>query len=211
MPWSSSTLDKLTFCATIVMMSNERLATVLDAAYQCFTRYGIRRTTMEDIAAAAGMSRPALYQYVRGKDDAYRKLAARLFQQALAMAEEAAHSDLPLGQRLAAILSAKLDLTVRLTRDSAHAAELLGAGHLIADLADRFTTSMAQLVASVLAEAGIDRPAELAELAVALTRGIEADLSDPQLPYQRLRLGLDLLVAGAAQSKAAQSKKEGIP
>jgi len=41
---------------------------IIAAARQCFTRYGPRRTTMEDVAAAAGIARPALYRYVSSRD-----------------------------------------------------------------------------------------------------------------------------------------------
>ncbi|MFI8083682.1 TetR/AcrR family transcriptional regulator [Kitasatospora sp. NPDC086009] len=50
----------------------------------------MRRTTMDDIAGAMGVSRSAVYQYVRGKDDAFRRLAERLHRQALARARRAA-------------------------------------------------------------------------------------------------------------------------
>ena len=42
---------------------------IIAAARECFTRYGPRRTTMEDIAAAAGIARPALYRYVSSRDE----------------------------------------------------------------------------------------------------------------------------------------------
>jgi AcrR family transcriptional regulator len=41
---------------------------IIAAARECFTRYGPRRTTMEDIAATAGIARPALYRYVASRD-----------------------------------------------------------------------------------------------------------------------------------------------
>jgi AcrR family transcriptional regulator len=42
---------------------------IIAAARECFTRYGPRRTTMEDVAAAAGIARPALYRYVSSRDE----------------------------------------------------------------------------------------------------------------------------------------------
>jgi TetR/AcrR family transcriptional regulator len=48
---------------------------ILDAAYECLNRHGVLKTTMDDIAKAAGMSRPAVYQYVRNKEDVFRRLA----------------------------------------------------------------------------------------------------------------------------------------
>ncbi|QTH23214.1 TetR/AcrR family transcriptional regulator [Rhizorhabdus wittichii] len=40
---------------------------VLDAARTCFQRYGVARTRVEDVAAAAGISRPLLYLHFEGR------------------------------------------------------------------------------------------------------------------------------------------------
>ena len=206
-------MDKLTIYAIIVSVSEARLERVLDAAYQCFTRHGVRKTTMDDIAAAAGMSRPALYQYVRNKEDAFRRLAARIFDRALARAREAAAGEGTLTQRLDRILAVKLAVTQRLFRDSPHASELLGENSRVsADLDRAFTADMTDLLTSTIigaaAEADLaltdEHAREVAELALALTRGLEADLSDPDRPRERLRNGIALLVAGlAAAAKPA--------
>ncbi|MFB9237898.1 TetR/AcrR family transcriptional regulator [Plantactinospora siamensis] len=178
-------------------MSDERLDRILAAAYECFTRHGVRRTTMDDIATAAGMSRPAVYQYVRNKDDAYRRLAGRLFDDALAAARTAAAGDLPLPERLHAILATKLELTLRLWRDSPHAAELLDAStRLTGDLVRTYTADLVDVLTAALARDAGDRARSVAELAVALTRGLEADLTDPDTPRRLLREGLALIAAG---------------
>lgn len=52
-------------------------AHLLDVAESCFARYGIRRTTMEDIAADAGVSRPTLYRYFGDRDSLTRAIAQR--------------------------------------------------------------------------------------------------------------------------------------
>jgi AcrR family transcriptional regulator len=49
----------------------------LDVAESCFERYGIRRATMEDIAAAAMVSRPTLYRYFGDRDSLIRAIAQR--------------------------------------------------------------------------------------------------------------------------------------
>ncbi|MDH6460284.1 TetR/AcrR family transcriptional regulator [Micromonospora sp. A200] len=179
-------------------MSNDRLAAILAAAYECFTRHGVRRTTMDDIAATAGMSRPAVYQYVRNKDDAYRRLAERLFADSLAQARRAATApDAELRQRLHDVLAAKLELTLRLHRESRHAAELLDTStRLTGDLAEAYTRELTDVVAGALADAAGPRARAVADVLVALTRGLEADLTDPDLPRRRLREGVALLVAG---------------
>jgi AcrR family transcriptional regulator len=42
---------------------------LLDAAEQCFAQFGLRKTTMEDVAKAGGVSRATLYRHFRNRDD----------------------------------------------------------------------------------------------------------------------------------------------
>lgn len=46
----------------------DRSAQVLKAAERCIKRHGIRKTTIEDIAVEAGMSRPSVYRYFADRD-----------------------------------------------------------------------------------------------------------------------------------------------
>jgi TetR/AcrR family transcriptional regulator len=190
-------------------VSDERVERILDAAYACFTRHGIRRTTMDDIAAAADMSRPAVYQYVRNKDDAFRRLAARLFDDCLVAAREGADTDGPLAERLHRILAVKLELTLRLAADSPHAAELLDAGaRLSGELVASFESAVRELVAGAVTEAAgrgeivlrAVTAADLAQIVLAMVHGLEKDLTDPDVPRARLRQALDLLTAGLRPS-----------
>ena len=45
---------------------------VYDAASAVFAQYGFRRTTMNDIAKSAGISRPALYLMFENKEDLFQ-------------------------------------------------------------------------------------------------------------------------------------------
>lgn len=189
----------------VSMSDDERVGLILDAAYVCFTRHGVRRTTMDDIAREAGMSRPTVYQYVRNKEDAFRRLAGRLLDEALAGARVAVESRGGLADRLTAVLETKLDLTVGLWRDSpAHAAELLGVNaRLSAELIDAYNAAMRDLLTDTVSTVVPGGDAvEFAELLLAFARGLEADLSDPDpdAPARRLRHGVALLVAGLNQS-----------
>ena len=44
---------------------------VLAAAERCIERHGIAKTTMEDIALEAGMSRPVVYRYFSDREDLF--------------------------------------------------------------------------------------------------------------------------------------------
>lgn len=191
--------------AIFVSMSDDRLERILDAAYTCFARYGVRRTTMDDIAVAAEMSRAAVYQHVRNKDDAFRRLTTRIFDAALARANAAAEREAPLVERLHDILSVKVDLVLQLVADSPHAEELLGASSRVtSDLYDGFGAALQELVTGVVVAAeqrgeitlADIESSDIADLVMSLTRGLEARLNDPILMRRRLRQGIDLLIGG---------------
>lgn len=50
---------------------------LLSKAEECFERYGITRTTMDDIADAAKVSRPTLYRYFGDRNALIREIAMR--------------------------------------------------------------------------------------------------------------------------------------
>lgn len=56
---------------------------VLDAASAHLTAHGIGGTTVDDVAAAAGVSRATVYRYVGGKDDLVQAVIAREFANVL--------------------------------------------------------------------------------------------------------------------------------
>ena len=43
------------------MSKDQKRDTILDAAYRQFSRYSFRKTSMEDIAQAAGISRASIF------------------------------------------------------------------------------------------------------------------------------------------------------
>jgi len=54
--------------------TNDALATamrdrLIEAAYRCFDRYGVQKTTMDDVASAAGCSRQTVYNNFATKSD----------------------------------------------------------------------------------------------------------------------------------------------
>jgi AcrR family transcriptional regulator len=60
---------------------------VLDAAAACFLRFGLAKTTMEDVAQAAGVSRATVYRQFRNRDDLLRAVVTRESSRLAAEAE----------------------------------------------------------------------------------------------------------------------------
>jgi AcrR family transcriptional regulator len=50
---------------------------ILAAGERCIDRHGIRKTTMDDVAAEARLSRPSVYRYFSDRDDLLIELIAR--------------------------------------------------------------------------------------------------------------------------------------
>ena len=94
----------MTKLATPASATRER---ILSAAFTLFGRYGFKRTSMEDIASEAGLSRAALYLQFRNKEDIFRDLAAGSARRGLSGAEAALAGDHPLADRLRAAVEAK--------------------------------------------------------------------------------------------------------
>lgn len=63
---------------TRIQAQNEEL--ILDAALEVFSAYGFRGTTVDQIAARAGLSKPNLLYYFRRKEDIYRAVLERTLE-----------------------------------------------------------------------------------------------------------------------------------
>ena len=71
---SGSLVDRLQAAAAADDDTSRR---ILDAAVDRFATFGIRRTTMDDVAGAAGVGRATLYRRFAGRDDIVRAAMAR--------------------------------------------------------------------------------------------------------------------------------------
>jgi AcrR family transcriptional regulator len=86
---------------------------------------GLRRTSIESIAARSGVSRPTVYAHFASKDEIFRTIVADLHDARLQAMREAAKTDAPVVDRLHGVLAARFVPFVELTTTSAHGAELL--------------------------------------------------------------------------------------
>ena len=75
-------------------IQREKREIILDAALDIFSTHGYRGSTIDQIAEAAGMSKPNLLYYYRGKEEIYASLLHRLLDTWLApLMEMAADGD----------------------------------------------------------------------------------------------------------------------
>jgi len=81
-------------------VTTEKEDHILRAAESVFVRYGFARTTMGDIAKAAGMSRPALYLQFKDKEAIFSCVIERMDVQALTRIRTAISGITPLDEKL---------------------------------------------------------------------------------------------------------------
>ena len=158
---------------------------ILKAATAAFLRYGFKKTSMDDVAQAAGVSRQGLYLYFDTKDFLFREALQYLVSHIISTARSVAEDGtLSLRDRLLGVFEA-LQGSAFQDRSREDAFELLqtaeaAAGALLVQL-DR---DVMGIVAALLAEAGVaDRweeagvtVAELSEQLLMSAKGIKASV-----------------------------------
>src|SRR5438309_1116357 len=60
---------------------NDVKEAILNAARGCFFRYGVGRTTMEDVANEAGIPRQYLYRFFSGREELVTAVASARFRE----------------------------------------------------------------------------------------------------------------------------------
>ncbi|XVV15109.1 TetR/AcrR family transcriptional regulator [Actinoplanes sp. CA-131856] len=129
---------------------------IADAALEVFLRYGYRKTSMDDVAEAAGLSRQGLYLHYANKEELFhgvlRRLASRLLDLVKAALSGAGKTE---RERLFAAFEVIYDEGT--TLNSGRATELFATA---AELGPSLVTDMQQgvvtAVAAALRDAGVE-------------------------------------------------------
>lgn len=73
--------------------TSARRGAVLDAAYECFLQYGFAKTSLDDVAKKAKISRPLLYLLFKNKEDLFVAAIRDAYQRFTASAQLAANAN----------------------------------------------------------------------------------------------------------------------
>ena len=160
---------------------------ILSSAQDLFLRYGIGRTTMADIAQAAGVARQTLYNAYPNKDEVLRAVIRTSTQQSLSLVEStwATLPDLP----------AKIDFYFEqgpivwydVTASSPEAAEVIDGMNTIAK--DEVAQAMAawtEMFAVLFKDAGAANPSVMADFFVSSSKTAKYDVADRDALLNRL-------------------------
>jgi AcrR family transcriptional regulator len=153
------------------------------AAIAQFSEHGFAATSMADIANAAGMSRPALYQYFRNKRDIFASAFVALFDDHVDRALQALNGAGTTEQRLDGFLQRFEGDLWELMAASQHSEEIMSAK--TADTTEEIQRVIARLRSGVAAflsdvypgrsQAARDRRVEWAEILELSPKGFKYD------------------------------------
>lgn len=132
-------------------MNDSKREKILAAAHRVFLRFGYRRTTMKDLADAVEMSRPALYLLYANKEEIFRAVICRYFNQASQLSETSWQKQEGLTNQLAAVMQIwVVDPYIEISA-SPEARDIYEAGFTFAvDLKEEFTQRYASQLEEVL-------------------------------------------------------------
>lgn len=168
---------------------------VLDSAMKVVLAHGYQHTTMDDVARAAEMSRPALYLLFRNKADIYRAVASRMFNQTSCRVADVMSGDAPLGERLYRAIDEHMIEMVCEIHKSPHGAELLDLRNQLAkDIVQQWQGTLRNIFGGAIAAEAARLKVDLRErglcpeiLAELLLDGLEGmKMRTPSAEAQRL-------------------------
>jgi AcrR family transcriptional regulator len=105
---------------------------ILKSALTVFLNYGFKKTSMDDIAREAKMSRPALYQVFKNKSDIFRAISLQMMENAAISAENAFRENTSLRDQLFACIDNSILQLHRFVDQTPHGVELTGINQEIA-------------------------------------------------------------------------------
>jgi AcrR family transcriptional regulator len=198
---------------------------ILDAAMRVFRRHGFRRSSIEQAAEEAGLTRQALYHHFASKEALFRAVIERLYEISLAAEIAAAKAAEEEGRDLADILiagiGARLQALFASLEDSPHIDELFSE-HLAQarDLYQSYATRFGEQIAATIAQVCRKRKLTLASGVTVreLARCVEMAIHGTKYAYpsmkpvdaflKQLELMLRMLIGGALRPPSKPPAKK---
>src|SRR5215472_10017650 len=179
----------------------ERREQILAAATEAFAAAGFAATSLDDVAAAAGISRAILYRHFDSKPDLYRAILDRVCTRLAAA----------VGEKPGAFTDAAVDALLTAAAADPGGFRLLfqhvAREPQFRDFADRFRAGMAtaahQQIAGLVRDPAWARwAAQLAPVVAieAITAWLDADQPDPHHAGQRIRHAIAGVIEAAQQA-----------
>jgi AcrR family transcriptional regulator len=167
----------------MVVIKAEVRAQIVDVARKIFTRYGFRKTTMEEIAAASRKGKSSIYYYFPSKEEIFRAVVEKEASELKERLEKTIHTDATPVEKLKAYILFRLH-HVR-TLENFYAAlneEYLSHMGFILEIRKKFDREELEVVREILEEGLKDgtfqlNNSEIGAIAIAtMMKGLELPL-----------------------------------
>lgn len=184
--------------------TEQRRALILQEAFNAFAHYGFKRTTMDDIARAAGISRPALYLVYRNKADIFRACMLSMMEEMRVRVAACFAKDVDIVCGVERALDEGILRPHREISATTHGAEIFDTSHeFAADLFLAWMRTMEEEIASGLEAAekagqitfaSAHSPATVASLMLDAVEGMKSRNSDMDLVAEKIRHLVRLMI-----------------
>ena len=197
---------------------------ILDATMLVFRRHGFRRSSIEQVAEAAGLTRQALYHHFESKEALFRAVIERVHESAIA-AEETAVAEAEtaggnLGDILAAGMTARMSTMIASLDGSPHLEELYSehlvhARDLYQTYAARYAERMVATISRIVRKQQLALPqglspaefARLVEMAVHGSKSQHPAMQPADAFLKDMAMMVRALCAGAVPKQKPPARK----
>ncbi|WP_443054695.1 TetR/AcrR family transcriptional regulator [Streptomyces sp. NBC_00334] len=172
----------------------DRRTAVLDSAMTTFARFGYRKTSMEEVARAARISRPGLYFLFSSKEALFREAVAQALEGDITAVEHAlADSGRPLAERLVEAFDQWAGRYVGpLARDVTAVVE--DHPDLLGDIVDTAPRRFEELITQAIAvESGRETALPVARTMISVSIGLKHQAVSRDFYLERLEVAVGLL------------------
>lgn len=183
-----------------------RRQAILDAATGVFFRYGYKKTSMDSVARAAGISRQWLYHYFETKEQLFAVLLEHIVDKLVGIARQAAENQaLPPGERLHKVLAALYDDSLPYSSQELVLELASEAKAHQTDIVTRLHRQFLGLLTTLLTDGGIAarwqatgiQADQLAEQLLATARGLKTSAGSREAYRDKLSTAIRIILGNA--------------
>lgn len=184
---------------------------ILEAAYGVFFRYGFARTTMADLAAAAGLSRPALYLVYPGKAEVFEAVIDWFVERTLIEIQDTLDATWPLERQLLHVAELAVARGYDILKSNPDAADLMSPerhGPALQASFERLHQVLADLLRAPVSRARLDTtPDDLAHMLMAAMKGFKIVAKDGEDLRRLIATQVRVTIAALGEPVAAKTGK----
>jgi AcrR family transcriptional regulator len=184
--------------------SDARRSAILDAALGVFLRYGFKKTSMDDLARAADISRQGLYLHFATKEELFKTGVLRLIESIRDQGRKVLASDLPVDEK---VLEFFVAIHAQFVGESAeNLNELMDAAHqIVGDAAEKLEEDQAAALAKLLRQSGVAAhwknlaATDLAAQLFATSAGLKHAVKSADDYRKKMRIAVQIVCNGRAR------------